>query len=63
MKDSCRNCKKYKLNGGSCTGVRSRHCKKYKPVIYNLTDYKEGGGSSGRAKVYTASFRRWIKMN
>lgn len=29
-KECCGNCKKYMLNGGKCTGVRSRHCKKYK---------------------------------
>lgn len=32
-KDCCSNCKKYMLNGGKCTGVRSRHCKKYKKLV------------------------------
>lgn len=30
--ENCGNCKKYKLNGGKCLGVRSRHCKDYKKV-------------------------------
>lgn len=30
QKESCGNCKKYRLNGGRCIGVKSRHCDKYK---------------------------------
>jgi len=30
MKENCSNCKRYMLNGGKCTGTRSRHCKKWK---------------------------------
>ena len=30
--ECCHNCKKYKLHGGKCLGVKSRHCVKYKQI-------------------------------
>lgn len=41
----CENCKKYMLNGGKCTGVRSRHCKKYR--AYAETKKQETGKRMG----------------